>query len=457
LDKVVYLFGDKQKTEENFRKNAKIPEDQEIPQHENKPADKMEPDMQLVDTASSQDEEAFLYHIGSDKESGRINATWDEVAAAMNELFRPGQRPESESTWRKRYTKLRDAVRNNEIAPPDEGYEFSGLIKFFRENEKQRQQIRDERMAYSRQIRSESRQDMILNLFRETITSYPPQENTRKPKDLSDNKAIYAMLSDIHYGQNFDSFVGRYDSDIAAERVMRYGDEIVLAGKKEKAGVCFVSLMGDMISGNIHQNIRVENKENVIQQIVGVSELVSRFLLYLAYHFDKVIVNSVDGNHSRIDPNLENVLRGEKTDALVPWYCKAKLAGQNNIVFIDNEFDSTIASFRIGKKLFIAVHGDMEKDLKTTAVIVEKAIGQHIDYLLAGHLHVPEMRTEDTTYIRNGSVCGSGDDFTIKHRLFSPPCQVFMVLGEDGSVRSINTVNLSVVGNMDKVGSENIG
>ena len=457
MDKVVYLFGDKQKTEDSFRKNAQIPADQEIPQHENKPAEDHDATLNVVENTSYEDEEAFLYRIGSDKESGRINATWDEVAAAMNELFRPGQKPESESTWRKRYTKLRDAVRENKIAPPDEGYDFGGLIQFFRENEKQRQQIRDERMAYSRQIRSQARQDMILNLFRETIAAYPKEEQIRKPDESSESKAIYAMLSDIHYGLAFDSFVGRYDSSIAEERVLRYGDEIVLAGKKEKAGICFVSLMGDMISGNIHQNIRVENKENVIQQIVGVSELVSKFLRYLARHFNKVIVNSVDGNHSRIDPNLENVLRGEKTDALVPWYCKAKLALQDNVIFVDNEFDPSIASFRIGNKLFVAVHGDMEKDLKTTAVVVEKAISQHIDYLLAGHMHVPEMRAEDTVYIRNGSVCGSGDDYTMRHRLFAPPCQVFMVLGEDGSVRSINTVNLSSVGNMDKTERENIG
>jgi predicted phosphodiesterase len=121
------------------------------------------------------------------------------------------------------------------------------------------------------------------------------------------------------------------------------------------------------------------------------------------------------------------------------------LANQPNVDFVVNEFDPTIGSFRIGNKLFISVHGDMEKDLKTTATVIEKAIGTHIDYLLAGHMHVPEMRVEDTTYIRNGCVCGSGDDYTVKKRLFSPPCQVFMVIGQDGSVRSVYTVNLENV------------
>ena len=83
------------------------------------------------------------------------------------------------------------------------------------------------------------------------------------------------------------------------------------------------------------------------------------------------------------------------------------------------------------------------KKKKQTATHIEKALSRHVDYLLAGHMHVPEMRAEDTMYIRNGSVCGSGDDYTVKKRLFSPPCQVFMVISKTGDVDSVHTVNLS--------------
>ena len=86
------------------------------------------------------------------------------------------------------------------------------------------------------------------------------------------------MLSDIHYGIAFDSYSGKYNSAIARERVMNYADEIIRIGHINKVSNCFVSLMGDLISGVIHTTIRVENRENLIEQVVGVSELVADFL-----------------------------------------------------------------------------------------------------------------------------------------------------------------------------------
>ncbi len=428
MDKVIYMFG----TPQDIKKATEQEPEQEV----------------QFEEIGSDNEEAVLYQLGSDKEAGTLRATWDEVAAMMNEMFRQGKKPESESSWRKKYVKIRDEIEANQdsaiakLGPAD----LDPLRDIVRDMEKKRVQERDERVAYARQIRSESRQDMIIDMFRETIEKYPKVEIPEKPKEKPGEKAVYAMLSDIHYGLAFDSYVGQYNSDIAKERVLAYADEIIIAGKKEKADVCFVSLMGDMVSGIIHPTIRIENKENIIEQIVGVSELVASFLFYLAKHFRQVYVNSVDGNHSRLDNDLEKTLRKEKLDALIPWYCKTKLSNLDNVVFNDTCFDQTVGTFYIGEKLFVAVHGDLEKDMKVTANMLEKQIGRHIDYMLAGHMHVPEMRAEDTMYIRNGSVCGSGDDYTMKKRLFCPPFQVFMILDKHGAVEAIHTVDLSHAG-----------
>lgn len=346
----------------------------------------------------------------------------------------------SESFWRKKYRKLSSELSSVESVVLDK--DDSGLKKFFNDVEKQRIRTRDERMAYTREIRTQARNETILDLFRETIKKFEYKEKEFEEEGVkkSNEKKVYAMLSDIHYGLKFDSPMGKYNSNIAFERVMRYAQHIIDVGKE--CCVCYVSLMGDMISGIIHQTIRVENKENVIEQIVGVSELTALFLYELSQHFDEVYVNNVDGNHSRLDPNLENVLRGEKLDALVPWYCKAKLSDVENVHFTDNWIDNTIGSFLIDDKLYVAVHGDYEKDLKVSATNIEKMIGKHIDVMLAAHMHVSEWRYEDTLFIRNGSVCGSGDDYTVKKRLFGPAVQTCFLCSPKG-VESIHPLVLS--------------
>lgn len=53
---------------------------------------------------------------------------------------------------------------------------------------------------------------------------------------------------------------------------MHYADAIIRIGKDSGAKDCYVSLMGDLISGVIHTTIRIENRENLIEQVTGVSE-----------------------------------------------------------------------------------------------------------------------------------------------------------------------------------------
>ena len=75
-------------------------------------------------------------------------------------------------------------------------------------------------------------------------------------------------------------------------------------------------------------------------------------------------------------------------------------------------------------------------------LLYSKQMKGHLDYMLVGHMHTPGMEGGPTTIIRNGSVCGSGDEYTMKKRLFGPPCQVCMVV-DAGGVRSIHPVDLT--------------
>lgn len=381
----------------------------------------------------------YLIRVGDMKTAKQIKESWEELKSTFNyETNSPVDR--SESYYRKKYHKLVEEIRNSRENNSD--YEVkSAHDTGYTEIQKQRMRLQDERAGYNRMLRSQARQDEILQLFEKTIPKYAKRNASRLKYEFANltDKSIYVMLSDIHYGLTFSSLTGKYNTEIAKERIMNYAAHIIELGIECKD--CYVSLMGDMISGNIHQAIRIENKENLIQQIVGCSELIAEFLYILSENFETVYVNNVDGNHSRIDPNLENVLRNERFDSLIPWYCKTKLENIENIEFVNNKIDPSIGSFEIYNKLYVIVHGDLEKDLKVSTHNIEKSIGRHIDYMLAAHTHVSEMRCEDTMYIRNGCVCGSGDDYTMKKRLYGPATQVCLVCSEKG-VDSIHPIIL---------------
>lgn len=381
--------------------------------------------------------EQCLWRLGSIKKSGSSEVTWDQIADFMNDEF---DLMYGESAYRKKYKRLARAAAVKEVEAIYEG-DYAATTKHqLRELEKQRILINEEKAAYRKDLRQEARTDAFIQQLVEAIKQYEPIEV--EPIEPSANqRALYAMLSDVHYGLSFVSYYNQYSPEIAQKRVMAYAQRLCEIGKEHDVHTVCVSLLGDLISGNIHLPIRLENRGNVISQVIGVSELIAAFLYTLAGTFSEVIVTDVSGNHSRLESNPDHALRAERLDALIPWYCKAKLERVENIKFCENCIDPTISVLEIFGKTYVAVHGDFDQDMKTSALRISQLIGKKVDYFLAGHMHIADMRIEDVGYIRNGAVVTGGDEYTSKKRLFGPATQVCMLVSNIG-VESIYPIRL---------------
>lgn len=404
-------------------------------------------------------QDEYLYRLGCLKDSGAVQITWPELSEILNKTVRQYAPPMDPSSWRKRFRRLQidppklyddeeDVIQDPEaplvpepepypVKPPAPALEDLAAIR------RERALIQDARTSGNRVMREAARATSLQEIMQQQIVRFEPEFAPPAHKAVKNSRALYAMLSDIHYGIEFANAMGVYNSDIAQERVMRYADELIHLGVANNIDTIFVSLMGDMVSGIIHQTIRLENRENLVEQIVGVSELTAEFLHRLSMHFNMVYVNSVPGNHSRIDKSFDDATRGEKVDTLIVWYCKSKLENIYNVEFCDNKYDPTVGVFEIFGKTYVSVHGDLDQDLRTSASRIRMIIGGPIDYILAGHLHVPDCRFEHVGYIRNGSVCGSGDEYTAKKRLYSPPYQVAMIVSKYG-VDSLHPFRLDI-------------
>lgn len=399
----------------------------------------------------------YLYRLGCLKEAGTIQLTWPELTSVLNSVLRQRLPAWDASSWRKRFRRLQknppvhDNVSEEEEEDEEETIDPEELLPFeeepagpfnqLAEVRRQRQLIQDIRVDQNRVMRQAARAESLQDIMRQEIRRYDPPEIT-VDVDPSDQRAIYALLSDVHYGIQFHNKAGSYSPQIAEERIMLYAEHICQIGFANDIGTIYVSLLGDMISGSIHQTVRLENREDLVRQIIGVSEITARFLHRLCEQFAEVYVNSVPGNHSRIDKSFEDASRGEKLDDLVFWYCKTKFEHVQNISFIDNDIDPTIGMFSIAGKNYVCVHGDFDSDLAVSAMKIQRLVRDPIDYIVAAHLHVPNIRLEHTGYIRNGSVCGSGDEYTAKKRLYSPPYQLCLIVSDHG-VESLHPIRLS--------------
>lgn len=305
---------------------------------------------------------------------------------------------------------------------------------------KEKQKLFDERAALMKVKRDEARIEEDVALLERKISETGKEKY--KPsvvKTIDGDADMIICLSDLHIGQD----TGSYNSDVAKERLDEYLTQLIKIQKRNSAKSAYVLLMGDMISGNIHLTVQLQNRENAVEQVVKASELVSDFLYELSKHFENVFVNSVSGNHSRINLK-ENVLRNERLDSLIPWYLKAKLEHIDNIIFIDEfNYDPTIGSIEVRGKEYLVVHGDFDSFDQSGVAKLVLMIGHTVEGIFYGHLHNNSYQNiSNIKIIRSGSLCGTGDDYTVSKRISGNPEQMAVVV-DDGGIVSLHPITLN--------------
>ena len=308
------------------------------------------------------------------------------------------------------------------------------------EVQKERQKLSDQRAAFNKAIRERARQEELNEIIMDTIASgnlpslnysgYTPQLRT-----TDSGKDLLVSLNDIHYGACVDNYWNKYNSDICRDMMCTYLTKIIEIGQAHNCSGCIIWANGDAINGSIHHSIAVTNKENVIEQVIGVSELIAEFLAELSKHFTYVQFCSVAGNHSRIDLK-ERALKDERMDDLIEWYLAARLQHIDNITFEGHEkVDSTMYLVDVRGKTYCGVHGDYDGSSAKIQALQTMA-KRPLYAVLSGHKHHNCMDNVDgIRSIMAGSFLGM-DDFCVSRRIYGEPQQLVCVCDHTGIVCS---------------------
>jgi predicted phosphodiesterase len=239
--------------------------------------------------------------------------------------------------------------------------------------------------------------------------------------------------------------MNQFNTEILKERLQKYLDEIIEIQRMYQSENAYLILGGDNISGIIHLNARIEAKENIITQIMVVTDLISDFIYELSKVFNKVEVHTTAGNHSRSTASKEETIKGENFDLLVPYICGKDLKNVENVEFVSNYLDCDIATFMVRGHMVYATHGD--KDTVKNVVyhmtnFARKAKLPLPDMCYLGHRHTNSMETiDDVKVIQSGCVDGM-DSYTIDSRLVGTPEQTVTVVTEKHRVKALCDIPL---------------
>ena len=299
----------------------------------------------------------------------------------------------------------------------------------------ERQKFFDQRMAWNKMVRERAREEELNEIIQNCIASGSlPElryEDSVLHRVVGDN-TLLVSLNDLHYGANVNNAWCTYNSEICAEMMARYLEKVITIGNMQMSEDVVVWGAGDFISGNIHRSIQVSNKENVIEQVMGVSELIAQFVAGLSGNFRTVRFVSVAGNHSRIEPNKDNAITGERLDNLIEWYLKARLQNFENVIISDDHrLDNTISVFDVRGQNYCLVHGDFDTSAAKMQAL-QQMVGVPICAVLSGHMHHNQTNVvQGVRTVMAGSFQGM-DSFCVEKRIVGQPEQMVCVCDDTG-------------------------
>lgn len=377
-------------------------------------------------------EEQFIWRVCSAKDDGTLDMNWEEIADVINEEFREDESEYfSSSAYRKAYQQARRFYEAGVFTTEDKY--IDKIKEVTRELEKEKVKIRDERNEFNRLIREQARRESYKEQVLRAIKEFQCKPLKFIPYDKEieyDECSMVISFTDVHTGIDIKSSVNVFNEDVLWDRIVQYVAKIRTIQKRHYAKYGYV-VLSELISGLIHNTLRIENNQNLIEQFLTVTDYLAQFLIEMNKLFEDTYVVMAPGNHSRISPKPEDSLRGENMDILAMPYLGAMLQNYKHIHFIDNKYDEYVAIFNVEGRSAMAVHGDKD-NLSDVVQKLTMYTGQKPDFVFMGHRHTNAMSTVyDTKIIQSGTIA-STDNYAMNLKLKNKPEQTVCIINRDG-------------------------
>lgn len=239
---------------------------------------------------------------------------------------------------------------------------------------------------------------------------------------------VGCLVSDMHMGEVVSSDelngVNAFDPDICRDRMKRYFEAACVVGKRwasdTKCEGALLALGGDLISGNLHEELTISNALTSPEQVIAATEIIAAGIIQLRLAYNRVHVVSVPGNHGRTTHKSTAKLYSRLSyDTMIAAMLAERFRGDKNITFQYGPAKDQIVPI-FGRSVLLT-HGDklgsrggmgfagpnLPIVRGTKKVEAQQArLGRRPDLILMGHFHTS---SNPGGVLANGSVVGYGE------------------------------------------------
>lgn len=302
---------------------------------------------------------------------------------------------------------------------------------------KEKVKLSDLKTETNKQIRNLARVENMTELLKENIDALgkvkPIVSNDYffLESDTEDITHAVLMASDWHFGLEVNNHLNKFNTEICVQRVNQLIEKTIKHCKTQNVKCLHLFFLGDLISGNIRNIIRLQNREDVSSQIIQVSELIVEMIAKLSYEIPYVTVSFCLGNHERSIDKKENCLEVDNYLPLIKSFVQLRVKDLNNVVVNDNKYGDWVIVENILNHKFVGTHGHYVNKNKANYQL-SNIIGTDVDYVCLGHFHQNMSLTEyeSQTFV-NGSLVGS-DEYSKSLMLHTFPSQKLLMVNDEG-------------------------
>lgn len=256
----------------------------------------------------------------------------------------------------------------------------------------------------------------------------------------SASDTVVGVLSDIHFGEVVHGSavfgLNKYDPDVAEQRIKQFFSELRKTALERNAKRIVLLMLGDLISGMIHEELTNTNANNCVDQVESLCDILSHHINCLFAHFDGEVFSAY-GNHGRVTQKLQHKGGYNNFDTLLGNSLKHRVV----VPFTVLKDELTIINLTEHAKAVVG-HGTYIRPSHVApqtklfkALDQYTKIDQNIKYLILGHLHnyMHFSRGYGKHVVVNGSVIGV-TEFAVDLQFFGDPSQTILVLDQSGDL-----------------------
>lgn len=314
---------------------------------------------------------------------------------------------------------------------------------------KERIKNSDERSQMMAAVRRLAREETLLEIANQVALTLADKNILPNYEYIinTGEKAAILQLSDWHYGIEINNPWNTYNPEIAKDRILKLRARVYDICKANDVKYLYISNLGDLISGRIHETIRLQNRIDVITQSLHVAQMLVELMAWFSQYFTVRYISTTD-NHSRLEPKKELSLDLESLTRVIDPLIKLQIENLQlkqqcgEVEFIESPYGPDIATFDVFGYKIGAVHGhkDSPKAVVNNVSLMTRA---NYDMILTAHLHHFSCDEQhNTVIVSNGSLMGV-DEYAESLRLTNKPSQNVIIVSQESVAESIHRIALN--------------